>query len=108
MAVKTQNVQFRIYDRVSISNAPSGVTCKVAEIIHPDTTQANNGSGSLAWQNPIGTGYMALVSSPGISGNSPLGVNTTDTRHDHYLAMSFSPSSVGSKLFAGYISLEYL
>ncbi len=45
-AVRLQNTKLYIYDRSSISNAPSGVTCKVAEIIHPNTTQTTTGSGS--------------------------------------------------------------
>ena len=37
--IQTQNAQFRVYDRNNINNNPSGVTCKVAELIHPSLTQ---------------------------------------------------------------------
>lgn len=64
-AVATQNVKLRIYDRANINNAASGVTTKVAEIIHPTTTNALDGSGSSSWQTPAGSGtVMNLVSSP--------------------------------------------
>lgn len=108
-AVQTQNVKLRIYDRDSVNNDPSGVTCKVAEVIHPNTTQINDGSGSTTWYTPTGSSViMDLVSSPGTSGLSPNGPSTTDTQHDHYICLSASPDSVGSKLFALYCELEYL
>jgi hypothetical protein len=107
--VKTQNVKFRFYDRVSINNDPSGVLAKVVEIIHPNTAQTATGSGGATWSTPTGSSViLTLTSSPGQSGLSPNGPSTTDMRHDHYLAFSASPSSIGSKTFAGYLSLEYL
>lgn len=109
-AVKTSNAELRIFDRSNINNGPSGVTCMVAEIIHPDTVQNNNGSGDSTWIDAAGSGTTVdLVASPGTSGLSPSGVDTTDTRHDWYLAISASPDSVGSKTqFGAYVSLEYL
>lgn len=108
-AIKTQNVKFRVYDRVSINNDPSGVLCKVAELIHPETSQAVPGSGANSWSTPTGSSnIMSLASSPGLSGLSPNGPSTTDMTHDWYLAISASPNSIGSKTFAGYLSLEYL
>lgn len=108
-AVKTQTVNVRIYDRSSINNPASGVTVKVAEIAHPSPVQGATGSGDATWSTPGGSAtVMTLISSPGTSGTRPNGINTTDTRHDSYLAISASPDSIGSKLFAMYMSLEYL
>lgn len=109
VAVKTQNAEFRIYDRNNINNSPSGVTVKVAEIRHPDTTQTNNGSGNATWTTLYGSGsVLSMTASPGMSGLRPNGADTTSTRHDYYAVLSASPDSIGSKLFAGYFSLEYL
>lgn len=108
-AVKTQNVSVRFYDRVSINNDPSGVTVKCAEIRHPALLQSATGSGDTTWVTPRGSAVtMTLVASPGVSGERPAGANTTATQHDHYLAISCSPDTIGSKLFAVYASLEYL
>ncbi len=108
--VKTQNVQLRIFDRVDPNNPASGVTTAVAEIVHPDTTQNNTGSGSTVWQFPAGSGtVMTLTASPGSSGLRPNGPSTTDSVHDWYTAISASPNSIGSKTQYGlYFSLEYL
>jgi hypothetical protein len=110
-AVKTQNAQARIYDRSNINNNASGVTTKVAQIIHPDTSEAGQlGSGSTVWSTLNGSGVtLLLTASPGTSGLRPNGSNTTDTRHDWYLALSASPDSIGSKTQYGlWIQLEYL
>ena len=108
-AIRTQNVKFRVYDRSSINNDPSGVTCKVAELIHPDTNQTNNGSGDTSWVTVHGSDtILDLVASPGVSGERPNGSSTSATQHDWYLAITASPDSIGSKLFAGYVELEYL
>lgn len=108
-AVRLQNTKVYIYDRSSISNSPSGVICKVAEIIHPNTTQTPDGSGSQVWETPAGSSYMTLTPSPGRSGFYVNGPLTTDTYHTHYIALSASPSSIGSKTqFGLYVSTEYL
>lgn len=109
-AIKTQNTKLRIYDRASINNDPSGVVCKVAELIHPnDLLQTPTGSGDATWHTPTGSSVIIdLVSSPGLSGLSPLGTVTVDANHDYYVALSASPNSIGSKLFALYVELEYL
>jgi len=109
-AVKTQNAKMYIYDRSSINNAPSGVTCKVAEIIHPDTVQNNNGSGDTSWITPAGSGVTVdFVASPGLSGHSPNGTSTQDANHDWYAAITASPDSIGSKTqFGLYFECEYL
>jgi hypothetical protein len=112
-SVKTQNVKLRIYDRSSINNAASGVTTKVAEIIHPDTVQNANGSGDTSWVEPAGSSVvMTLAPSPGLSGlYAGDGSNSTyeGTRHDWYAAISATPTSIGSKTqYALYVELEYL
>jgi hypothetical protein len=110
-AVKTQNGEVRIYDRSNINNAASGVSTYAAEIIHGNTSIAAGGSGDITWVGPLfGSGsILDLVDSPGTSGDSPNGSSTTDTRHDHYIAISASPDSVGSKnLYSLYASFEYI
>jgi len=108
-AVKTQNVKAYGYDRVSKNNDPSGVTLQAAEVIHPNTVQDLSGSGDASWTSIAGSGsVLSLVSSPGISGLSPNGTNTTDVRHDWFVALSASPDSVGAKEFALWFELEYL
>ncbi len=112
-AVKVQNATLYIYDRTSINNGASGVTTKVAELIHPTTTQVNNGSGDTSWQTPNGSGVtVSLAPSPGVSGiYAGNGSNSlwTDNTHDWYIAISQSPDSVGSKVLnALFLSLEYL
>lgn len=111
-AVKTQNNKLYIYDRSNINNNPSGVVCQTAEVIHPTTTQTYNGSGDTMWQNTFGSGsILSLCPSPGVSGlyagNGADG-NWSDDSHSHYVAISASPSSVGSKTqFGLYVSMEY-
>lgn len=118
-AVNTQNIFVRIFDRSNIDNPASGVTCKVAQVIHPWTTQTPAGSGDTHWSTLGGSGGtingrtydppLALVNSPGSGGVAPSGVNTIDTTHDWYVLVSASPDSIGSKsAFALYTSLEYL
>lgn len=111
-AVKTQNALVRIYDRTTITNAASGVTTYVAELIHPDTVQNDNGSGDGTWINATsGTSSVAidLVASPGYSGERESGSETYSDQHDYYLAITASPDSIGSKTEYGlYVELEYL
>jgi hypothetical protein len=111
--VRTQNAKIMIFDRVNTNNPASGVTTKVAQIIHPNPVQGPGGSGDVVWSTfnyatPPGT-FLALAPSPGTSGFSPNGVNTQDVQHDWYVALSASPDSIGSKTQYGlYASLEYL
>jgi len=112
-AVQVQNVKFRQYNRSSINVGGSGVTMKAAELIHTSATQTGElGSGDSAWVTPRGSAViMDLAQSPGMSGTfAKDGTSSTHaaTRHDWYLALSASPNSVGSKLFAGYVELEFL
>jgi len=108
--VRTMNSEFRIFDRSNINNPPSGVTCKIAEIIHPATTQTNVGSGDATWVLGSGSGSkLSLVDSPGTSGLSPSGISTIDSRHDWYVAITVSPDTIGAHTnFGAYVSCEYL
>ena len=112
-AVQVQNAKLRIYDRSGINNPASGVTTKVAELIHLGETQTNVGSGDTTWVTPAGSSIiMDLSPSPGLSGTlAGNGTNSTASasRHDWYTVISASPDSVGSKTLYGlYVSLEYL
>jgi hypothetical protein len=107
--VQVQNAKIYGYDRVNKVNSPSGANLYTAQIIHPDTTQVLNGSGSITWVNVKGSGTtLPLTSGPGTSGLSPNGPNTIDARHDWYLAMTASPATVGAKEFGLWMELEYL
>lgn len=114
--VRTQNAQFRIYDRSDITAAASGVTTAVCPLIHPSTSQLVVGSGGAVWQFPAGTSYVDMsrlsngaLFSPGQSGLSPNGASTTDMTHDFFLALSSSPNSIGSKtLYGAWFQTEYL
>jgi len=111
-----QNSRIYIYDRSSSANPASGVTCKIAEVIHPGTTQDNTGSGDTTWTTvtPASTGsnYLDLCPSPGISGLYAGNGNDggwSDRRHDHYIVISPSPDTIGSKTqFGLYFTCEYL
>lgn len=122
-AVTVQNAQIRAYDRSSVNNVPSGVLVKIAELIHPWDTQTPLGSGDDTWigssANPQtgtltvgGSGLtVTLANSPATSGAyAGNGSDSTrsDTNHDWYTVISASPSTIGSKLFALYVELEYL
>lgn len=108
--VQTQNGVVQIYDRVDTSNPQSGVICQCAEIIHPELSQAVTGSGDSAWISASGDAVtVSVVDSPGESGLRIDGSSTTDDQHDWYVAISASPTSIGSKtLFGLYFSVEYL
>ena len=103
-AVKTQNVQLRIYDRANINYPASGVNTKVAEVVNFNGSTYNNqgagGTGSSAvgsgdafwwgepwpselvtknyWTNSLGTKfYNGLSTSAAVNGDARLG-NVTD------------------------------
>lgn len=108
-SVQVQNAKVYGYDRVNKNNSPSGVNLYAAQIVHPDTTQVMNGSGSASWLNLKGSGtLMNLTAGPGISGLSPNGPGTVDKTHDWFLALSASPATVGAKEFGLWMELEYL
>jgi len=104
-AVKTQNVQLRIYDRTNINYPASGVNTKVAEIVNFNgsayNTQGGGGTGSSAvgsgdafwwgepwpaelvsknyWTNSLGTKfYNGLDSSAAVNGDVRLGQVASD------------------------------
>jgi len=99
------------YDRVSINNAQSGVTCKMACIQHPYITEeAALGSGDTTWTSMGGSGIDAILSmnfSPGMSGWQINNTGYSDTEHSYWIAASCSPDSIGSKYFGLYFSTEY-
>lgn len=113
-AVQVQNAELRIYDRVTITEAASGVTTKAYECLHPSATQSGQlGSGDTTWTTPAGSGTtLSLAQSPGESGayaGNGTGSTHTDTQHDWYVCLSARPDSIGSKTDYGmYVSLEYL
>jgi hypothetical protein len=111
-AVQVINAQLQIYDRVNPNNPASGVTTKVAQLIHPSPLQTVVGSGDTTWETPGGSGaVVTMANSPGVSGlYAGNGTNSTrtDTQHDWYFAISGSPNTIGSKTQYGlYVSLEY-
>lgn len=115
--VMTQNGEFRIMDRVDADAPASGVTCQVAQLVNggsgvdPDTGAAQAWDATDdGWKALAGSGVtQTLLSSPGSGGLSPDGTGTTDTQHDWYLAMSATPTSIGSKVnFGAYLQIEYL
>ena len=113
--IKAQNCELRIYDRYNIKKPASGVTTKVAEIIHPRVTQFATGSGDSQWISPGGSGLVVnFANSPGVSGQfAGDGVSVKSTkessRHDWYAAISASPDSIGNKTHYGlFFALEYL
>ncbi len=113
IAVQVLNAEARIFDRNNPDNPASGVTTMVAQLIHPDTVQNNNGSGDTTWWEPGGSGVVVpLCPCPGPSGQyAGNGSNSTwtDYQHDWYLALSASPDVIGSQTQYGlWVSSEYL
>jgi hypothetical protein len=112
--VMTQNGEFRIFDRADITLPATGVTCWVAMIgnggsgVNQTTGEAqagHNGWAALSGASP----KWVLLASPGESGLSPNGTGTNDDRHDWYISLSATPTSIGSKTdFGAYVALEYL
>lgn len=111
VAVTVPTVTAYFYDRYSIYNAPSGITYKALEIIHPGITQDDTGSGDSTWLTPAGSAVtVSLAPSPGVSGfYAGNGSNSTrsDTEHSWFMAISCSPNTIGAKLGALYISAEF-
>lgn len=133
-AVMVQNCKLRIFDRSDITKHASGVLTYVFENRHPsslwsvdDLNQHGTSSSAGNWTAfEAGTTMTAmnLTSSPGSSGTN---TNTTDpsdnslgqktnegvthkaTRHDWYISLSASPTTIGSKTNYGlYFTVEYL
>lgn len=114
-AVKTQNCQLRIFNRTNINVGAVGVTTQVLQICNGGSGVTTSGTllspgTHPGWIAPSGSGTtMALLNSAGSGGLSPSGSDTQDMRHDWYVALSATPTSIGSKeLFGLYVQLEYL
>lgn len=135
-AVMVQNCKLRIFDRSDITNHASGVLTYVYEARHPsdqgsvgDLSMHGTSSVGGEWTAYDGTGSVAdmvLTDSPGISGTNTSttdaegtdstlkwvtreGTTHTSTRHDWFLALSASPTTIGSKTNYGlYFTCEYL
>lgn len=113
-AVQVQNAQiFCYYD--SVGTDVSGCVVKMLELAHPSPSESGLlGSGSTVFEEISGTGsILELHDSPATSGLhiGDSGGNSTfaDTRHDYYVAISMSPSIIGSRTGNRMgISLEYL
>jgi hypothetical protein len=105
-SIQTQNAKLYGYDRSNKNNPPSGLTFQAAELIHPWLAVTPTGSGSTSWTQLSGSGsVLTLSNSPGTNGQIP----GASTRHDYYVALSASPSSVGSKTnFGLWFELEYI
>jgi len=100
-AVQTQNAAFRAFDRVSIANAPSGVTIRAAEVSNGDII--TRGSGDVSWTAIAGTGALSLDGSGGGAWN-PIA-----TQHDFFVALTVTPTSIGEKTSVGfYFETEFL
>jgi len=114
-AVKTQNGQIRIYDRTTITNGATGVTTQVVQYANGGSGVSSSGTplapaSHPGWVAPSGSGLtVPLLNSAGSGGLSPSGADTQDVRHDWYVGLAATPTSIGSKeLFGIYVQLEYL
>ncbi len=114
-AVKTQNCEFRIFDRTVITAGATGVTTQVLQVCNGGSGVSSSGTAEApashsGWVAPSGSGtIVALLSSAGSGGLSPSGTDTEDDRHDWYACISATPLSIGSKeAFGMYCQLEYL
>lgn len=94
--VATQNTSLRVFDRTSINNNPSGVAVYAAEIIKPQPTV--RGVGDSSWTQIYGSGSTLSLADQ----STPSGV------HTWYIAMTASPTTIGSKLFAIYMETEFV
>ncbi len=114
-AVKTLSAILQVYDGSvdgngdpNKDNDPIGLSFYTAQIRHQSDVQDNTGLGDSEWTDTKGATSLSLVASPGISGLRPSGPDTTDVRHDWYVAMSTTPNELGDKLFGMYVELEFV
>lgn len=110
-AVQVPTATMYCYDRVSTSAPASGISFKLCELVHPSPAQGPGGSGTSTWETPAGSSVMPLSKSPGCSGlyaGNRLNSTRSDSCHDWYLAISASPDSIGSKLGALLLAIEYI
>jgi len=112
--VKTQNGELRIFDRILPAvNGASGVTSQVAQLVLGGSGVSSSGTAQAThsgWLALAGTGtVMRLLNSPASGGLTPSGSDSRDIRHDWYVALSASPTSIGSKDdFGLFVELEFL
>ncbi len=113
-AISLTNNKIYCYDRNSIYNNPTGVSCYMAEVIRHNGSafSGSDGKGDTTWQIVSGSGAtLSLTPSPGPSGSGawldPVTGGTGSHIHDFYVAISATPNSIGSKLFAMLYSGEY-
>lgn len=121
--VKTTNNKLYIFDGVDASvltAPPVGIRTAVYEVSHLATAQTAVGSGGpgtptisgahgwIICEPAVTPSGISLTASPGISGARPSGSNTTELQHDHYVALSVSPVSAGSKRWGVATSYDYV
>jgi hypothetical protein len=102
--VQLQNTEFIAYDGVDINNDPSGVTFQAAElstttsgVLDPVDASGVNAGGDTAWTEIGGVTVLTLIEHP-----------FSDTDHYHYLIVSASPDSIGSKSWKLRYQTEFL
>lgn len=115
--IYTQFGKMYIYDGTSDgivpnkTTPPTGMDFYGAEIIHPTNIQTNVGNGDGTWNEitTSGSNWLTLTNSPGTLGVRDGGPSyILDDRHDWYVALSCSPTQLGSKQFGVLVELEYL
>jgi hypothetical protein len=57
-SVRTQNSKLYIYDRTNINSDPSGLICRIVELLKPDTNQSLSSSGANSWSNVHGSAVI--------------------------------------------------
>ena len=110
-SANVDNAEVIIFDRSNINNDPSGVNCYVYECIKPSTnTSAATGLGGTSWTYVHGsTTILGVADSPGTSGFAAITGGALSLRHDWYVMLSATPTSIGSKdRFGLFFQLEYL
>jgi hypothetical protein len=96
--IKTQNTNFRCFDRVSINNNPSGVTMRAAEIRKDQT--GVRGSGDVSWTVIAGSGDVLALDDQ---------TTENDTEHNFFVGLTATPTSIGEKnSIAFYWESEFL
>lgn len=96
--IKTQNSNFRAFDRISINNNPSGVTMRAVEIRKDQPSV--RGSGNTNWTVIAGSGSVLGLFDQ---------TTENDTVHDWYVGLTATPTSIGEKTNIGfYFETEFL
>jgi len=96
--IKTQNSNFRAFDRININNNPSGVTIKAVEIRKDQASV--RGSGNTSWLDIAGSGSVRDLFDQTTENN---------TVHDWFVGLTATPLSIGEKTDLGfYFESEFL